>query len=357
MTEERITKAQRWLDLIACLLARRTPATTAEIFRAVPAYRTDAADDAPEPESVRRMFERDKKELRELGIPIETRTFGSALDPSEGYVLRRDDLHLPYLRVVEAADAEGTGPDADAPMFAREDLHLVFEALREVAEIPGWPLGDEARSAFRKLSFDLGTPPGEPAVRHVGQPGGPELTRSLRQLMDAFRLRRRVKFRYHGLARGAPTDRDVAPFGLFLERGAWYLVGQDALRDEVRMFHVGRMEKLRPAGGEGAYDVPDEFSLADYRNRRAWEYGDEALEIEARVHFDHPLSLWAERNGYGELERRGESGDAVRTFGVRHVGPFLCLVLGFAGSARVVDPPELVDELRDMALLVGERHA
>src|SRR5690606_12586494 len=123
MTEERITKAQRWLDLIACLLARRTPATTAEIFRAVPAYRTDAADDAPEPESVRRMFERDKKELRELGIPIETRTFGSALDPSEGYVLRRNDLHLPYLRVVEAADAEGTGPDADAPMFAREDLH------------------------------------------------------------------------------------------------------------------------------------------------------------------------------------------------------------------------------------------
>ena len=41
MPEEKITKAQRWLDLIACLLGRRRPMTVEQIFEAVPAYRPD----------------------------------------------------------------------------------------------------------------------------------------------------------------------------------------------------------------------------------------------------------------------------------------------------------------------------
>lgn len=376
MADERITKAQRWLDLIACLLGRRIPMTVEEIFRAVPAYRIAAGPEGdPRPESVRRMFERDKDELRGLGIPIETESFavGFGTERLEGYVLQPGALYLPYLRVVEASEGEwpasaktrpagaarrARAETGDEPTFARADLELALDALREAAEVPGWPFAAETRSAFRKLAFDVGAPPGEPAVRRAGEPGGAELADALQRLGDALLRRKRVAFRYHGLSRGEPTKRDVAPYGLLMERGTWYLVGHDALRDALRMFHVGRIEGARvnpSAPSTPDYEIPDDFDLSDYRDRAAWELGDEDEEISARVRFTHPLSLWAERNGFGELERSDEDG-AVRRFAVRHVRPFLCWVLGLGGEARILAPRALAEELRELAATIGGAH-
>src|SRR5690606_37264678 len=69
----RITKLQRWLDVIAFLVARRLPVSVDEIMEAIPAYAsrwTEGSD--KDRDSVRRTFERDKEELRRAGIPIES---------------------------------------------------------------------------------------------------------------------------------------------------------------------------------------------------------------------------------------------------------------------------------------------
>lgn len=364
MSGKRITKAQRWLDLIACLLGRHTPMTVDEIFRAVPAYRIDAGPDGdPAPSSVRRKFERDKDELRELGIPIDTVSFrvNYGSEVAEGYRLRPGALYLPYVRIIEDAEEEAADPaggDGD-PTFAREELEIALEALREAAEIPGWPFVAETRSAFQKLAYDLGSVPEGPSLKRTAPPGGQELGGVLQVINDALLRRKRLEFRYHGMARGEVTDRDVAPYGLLMERGTWYLVGHDELREALRMFHVGRMESPRINASSPAspdYDIPDGFSLADYRDREAWEFGDEQEALTVRVRFAHPVSLWAERNGYGELEAVGEDDGVVRCFEVRHARPFLCWILGLRGDARIVDPPELADELRDLAGMIGAAH-
>ena len=59
------SKAARWLDLVAYLLQHRYPVTRDQIFEQVRDYSGDH-------ESARRKFERDKVELRALGIEIET---------------------------------------------------------------------------------------------------------------------------------------------------------------------------------------------------------------------------------------------------------------------------------------------
>lgn len=364
MTEERITKAQRLLDLISCLLGRRTPMTVEEIFRAVPAYRLAAGPDGdPNPESVRRMFERDKDELRGLGIPIETERFSInyGLDTADGYVLRPGALYLPYVSIVEASEgaSRSEATDAAAPVLARDELELALEALHEAVEVPGWPLAAETRSAFRKLSFDLGSLPEPSPVLRTVAPGAEEIAATLPLLADALVRRKRIEFRYHGLARGETTRRDVAPYGLLLQNGTWYLVGHDELRDAVRMFHVGRMESPRvnrssPASPD--FEIPDDFSLAEYGDRAAWEIGEGEAEVSVRVRFEYPMSLWAARNGFGELAEE-EDGGAVRRFEVRHVRPFLCWILGLRGDARIVEPAGLVDELQGLASTIEGAHA
>ncbi|MCG6988065.1 MAG: hypothetical protein LJF06_07780, partial [Gemmatimonadetes bacterium] len=108
---DKISKLQRWLDLVAYLAGRRVPATAEEVWAAVPAYVRGLEGDAKEHETVRRMFERDKDDLRAAGIPIETVTFSInyGTEESHGYRLLRRDFHLPYLRLVREAEAEERG--------------------------------------------------------------------------------------------------------------------------------------------------------------------------------------------------------------------------------------------------------
>ena len=362
---ERIQITQRWLDLVAYLVGRRMPATVDEIMEKVPAYARKLAGSDTDRDSVRRMFERDKDGLREAGIPIESVEmpvdFGGG--KVDAYVLLKKNFHLPYLRIVAAAagtgGAGGAGPGPKPPKGAREvrlenaESHTAFHALESVAEIPGFPLRPEARSAWRKLSFDLVPPPGGPAVLYADRSDMGELTAWTRSLTDALLARKTVRFRYHGIYRGTPTDRVVRPYGLLFQHGHWYLVGHDETRDDVRVFRVERMEEPRPNTNRPHtpdYEIPQEFTLEEFRDREAWELGsgDDGVLI-ARVSFEFPLSLWAERNGLGQLESEDEQGNSIRSFGVRQVDPFLRWILSQRGEARVVEPAELKNRVADLA--------
>jgi proteasome accessory factor B len=362
------TKLQRWLDIIAFLVGRRLPVSADELLLNVPAYaKRWASGDRKVQESARRGFERDKDELRRLGIPIRTVRYNTPdeLDVQEGYRIDRRDFYLPYLALVK--QVSGRTPFADRARveeveISEDDAPLALEGLRRVAEIPGFPLAREARSAFRKLAFDLDPHAFSAAtpVLFIDRPGAAELAGRLRTLSDALLARKRVTFRYHGIYRGEATERDVAGYGLLFQHGNWYLIGHDATRDDVRVFRVGRMDDVtanRASPGTADYQVPEDFSTDAYVGREPWELGEkEDRPVVARVLFRFPLSLWAERNGHGRLESTRTDGSAVRAFDVHQVSPFLRWLLSLEGEADVLDPPSLGDELRGMARDIADAH-
>src|SRR5665811_637010 len=104
------------------------------------------------------------------------------------------------------------------------------------------------------------------------------------------------------------------------------------------------------------YDIPDDFDLSDFADRRPWELGagDDARPITARVRFDFPASLWADRNAYGTLTEALEGGAAIREFDVHQVDPFLRWVLSQAGEASIEGPDELRAAYDDLARRTAE---
>src|ERR1700734_3699298 len=92
-------KTERLLSLVVCLLSAGKYLTASQIREAVPGY--------PESfDAFKRMFERDKDELRELGIPLETGVNGS--DEESGYRISRQAYELPEIRL-EPDEAAGLG--------------------------------------------------------------------------------------------------------------------------------------------------------------------------------------------------------------------------------------------------------
>ncbi|MDH3297538.1 MAG: WYL domain-containing protein, partial [Gemmatimonadota bacterium] len=281
MPTDRITKTQRWLDLLAFLLGRRTPATVDELFAAVPAYGTARPDgSATSADSVRRMFERDKDELRAAGIPIETEQFVVAYggELAEGYRLRAAEFYLPSVSVGDGLDSLPRRNSREQRFaVAAEDLEETLDALRAALTIADSPFAADTRSALGKLSFDLDSMDDHlPMLRVVGT-FQPDLPSTLDVLSDALLRRKRVSFSYRSPDREQSLAREIAPYGILFEMGAWYVVGHDSLRDDIRVFRADRVEKPivnRKRPGTADFEIPEEFSLEIYRDRKAWQVGD-----------------------------------------------------------------------------------
>jgi proteasome accessory factor B len=363
-----ITKTQRWLDLVTLLIGRRVPMTVEEIMEQMPAYAlTDAADQKAR-DSARRKFERDKDELRVAGIPIESVRYSInfGAEVVEGYRIERKDFYLPYLRLVGgegAAAAKRTDPAMYRSLprvdLAASEAAPAFDALRRVADLPGFPFQDAARSALRKLAFDLGDDGGGDApVIWVERPGVEEVLANLRVISDALLARKRLDFTYAGIQRGAATSRRVAPFGLFYTRD-WYLVGHDETRSAIRVFRVGRMAEIEPETAKPKtpdFEVPADFRIESYLSREAWELGEQADTVSVDLLFHFPRSVMAGRNGEGEMVEQRPDGSTVRRFEVSQPDPFLRWVLGMQGEAEIVSPADLRKELADAAREVVKVH-
>jgi predicted DNA-binding transcriptional regulator YafY len=369
------TKTQRWLDLIAFLVGRKFLVTAEEIMEGVPGYLERGSEPHDRAwESARRKFERDKDELRALGIPIESDRYKAISSPDEleGYLLRSADFYLPYLEMVQrgARRPSGTGRPArlagspHAVQLELGELAPAITGLRRVAELPSSPLAREARSALRKLTFDLDAAalPSSPVLFAVPREEK-ALTAPLQRLLDALLRRKKVSFVYRGMYRDDVSNRTVHPYGLLYQHAHWYLIGHDETRESLRVFRVGRLSDVevnarRPNSSD--YEVPPAFDMGAYADREAWTLGaDDAAAIEARVRFTFPRSLWAERNQLGDLIEEDDKGTTTRAFRVQQPEPFVRWILSLEGDAWVESPPELralFDEtVREVAALYGVR--
>jgi proteasome accessory factor B len=233
-------KTERLLSLVVCLLSARRYLTATQIREAVPGY-PDSFD------AFKRMFERDKDELRELGIPLETGTNSAAGEEESGYRISRQAYQLPEIRLE---------PDEVAV------LGLAARVWRR-AELAG-----AAEGALLKLraagidAEDLTQPGIEPRVQTPEAAFGP--------LWEAVRDRRPVTFGYRAAGRSTAQRRNLEPWGVVNQRGRWYVVGQDTDRGAERVFRLSRIDgPVSFTGPAGSVSVP---AGTDVRAAvRAWD--------------------------------------------------------------------------------------
>ena len=224
-------RTERLLNLVICLLSTRSWLTKEQIRAAVPQYAECATAEAFD-----RMFERDKEDLRELGVPLVTGSHSSWFEDEQGYRIDRTAYALPDLE------------------FTAEELAVLGLASRVWQQAS---LAGPAARALVKLKA-LGVETDDESLVGV-EPRVRAAEPAFEPLYAATRDRAAVAFAYR-TRDGQASRRRVEPWVLTSRAGHWYVVGHDRERGARRSFRLSRIEgPVQRIGSAGGYEVPPDL--------------------------------------------------------------------------------------------------
>ncbi|MBU3749358.1 MAG: YafY family transcriptional regulator [Mycobacterium sp.] len=234
----RISKVERQTNLVIALLTTRGFLTAERIRQIVIGY-----GDCPTDEAFARIFERDKSELRDLGIPVETGR-SSAYDTTDGYRIKRDSYALPDIALTPAESA------------AVAVATTLWESPERITAT------QNALLKLRAAGVDI-DPVAEVAITTGAGPTGLRGSEGvLGALHAAIEAGQAVQFEHRPNPVDPYTTRTVEPWGVVTAQGRWYLVGHDRDRDATRIFRLSRIRAdVTAIGPRAAVTRPDGVDL------------------------------------------------------------------------------------------------
>jgi proteasome accessory factor B len=265
----RVPVEERLFSLVLALVATENGLTKNEILSTVQGYRQrflPGGDNA----SLERQFERDKDDIRDLGIPMET-----VEPPGE-----QGNNHLLRYRISKG--------DYDLPSdltFSAQEITLLGLAATVWRQ---GSLSAESQRALLKLR-SLGIPSDDPVIGYAPRLRTRES--SFEPLRSALERHTTVTFPYLKPGDAAPRKRTVSPLALVQHRGRWHLYGRDEDAAAPRTFLLARIVGA-PRSTSKSFELPDgggfaERALAEldalWRSQRATVRVVEGTDAETRL--------------------------------------------------------------------------
>ena len=213
-------KSERLVNLTIALLATKRPISKSEIFSRVAGYEGS-------PEAMERMFERDKEQLRSIGVPLQTKVIDSYFDDELGYLIDSSQYSIDLGQV----DSHDVALMAMAIKILEGDNNELLLRIRSLhQEDESLPLASLPIVASAQIA----------------------------ELVSAIENRSFVSFEYADNENHIRL-RTVAPYHLYSERGDWYLLSKDSDKDDYRNFKLSRIRSDIRLTGKTGYDIPADY--------------------------------------------------------------------------------------------------
>lgn len=302
-------KTERLFNLVLCLLATRQPISAEHIRDSVQGYEGSGM------EAFKRMFERDKDELRDLGIPLET---VEDWEGNPGYRIRRNVYELPEISFA---------PDEAAVLglAARAWQHATLAEAASSAVLKLRAAGIDVDSSMPGIEPRVGAR--EPAFLPFWQ-----------AVLDRYP----VRFGYRRSASDPVATRTIEPWGVVSWHGRWYVTGHDRDRDAERVFRLDRVVgNVSRAGAVGSVVVP----VGTDARRMVTDFAEDTRWRTARVRVRAGTAFGLRRYASG-VTRDGEGWDLVDA-PFTDVDRFADMVTGYGADIVVLEPEDARTAVRE----------
>lgn len=319
---------ERLINLVTYLLYSRVPVPWNIICDRMQEYKNTNE------ESAIRMFERDKAELKEIGIPIHYN--------GEGYSIPEEHYYLPEIELTP-----------DEALF----LQICNQSL---GKVPGFNKIPETTTAVHKVTCDSSLlSPSDYAqdiekhhILHFSSGNDTKRVNKLvKFLFDAILKNKQVSMEYYSIGKNEKALRIVDPYGMFLRKGIWYLVGKDTKKNDMRTYKVSRIHKIsifnKKSPEKQDFVVPKNFKIKDYLGRRAWQLAENEDAVEVKVKFSPEIAWWVQENFYDKSEvKMNSDGSCIASFKVGFVDSFIRWIMRISHQAEILAPSHVRNEIK-----------
>ncbi len=225
-------QTERLLNLMFALINTRVPLSKADIRVRVGGY-----DRSASVEAFNRMFERDKKMLRDIHVPLQTKPIDPGFNDEDGYKIDRDAWLLPEL-----------------------DISELEQATLSIA-VHAWKNKQIATQANNALGWLTDSPFQRATSLHLGLANGKD---GVNEIFEAICNRKVVRFDYKSREQDDIASRTVDPWRIIVTGGHWYLVGFDHDRQERRTYKLDRIKsQISILEQDVTNEIPADFSAIE----------------------------------------------------------------------------------------------
>lgn len=309
-------KSERLVNLTIALLATGRWITKSEIYENIEGY-------SGEPDAKERMFERDKEELRNLGIDIEVGTFDPLFEDEVGYRIRPENYRIQVseltpqqLALISSATQSWRGAILDSKASAGL---IKLKALGIESDVDGIPINPhQVRNSDANLA----------------------------KVIDALALRKTISFDYRA-SDNTDENRAIEPYGVGTKNGFWYVAGNDLERRAVRLFRLDRVvSEVKEQGRGASYEIPEDFSMHNQLQSRTRKHVAQLLVRKGK----------ADRlRKHASVQEPQDEWDLVE-YQYSDVKDLVRDLLWHRDDVKVIGPPEVKESLMASLHSVQVRH-
>lgn len=306
-----VKKEDRLFSLILALLASRDGLTKSQIMRTVRGYSDIYSHDAND--ALDKMFERDKQELRSMGVVIDTIELPEEQGQTHNirYSISHRNFDLP-----------------DDFTVSPQELTLLNIAAKAWAE---GSLSSDSRHALTKLN-SLGLSADTDLVGVA--PRISTFDPAFEKITEALQNSQILTFTYLKPGEEHARERTVAPLAVVQWNGFWHMLGFDLEADAQRTFLLSRMVTLPQKIPQKTHTYPE----ANY----AQQLLDELIALQDSAHA--VLDVTPDTDAWIRLKGAAISiSGSEMTFSYSDLYLFAQDIVPFGDQVRVISPQELKD--------------
>ena len=140
--------------------------------------------------------------------------------------------------------------------------------------------------------------------------------------------------------------RKFDPYHIICQKGSWYVLGFSHHSNAIRLYAMPRIQKCEIM--EERFTIPPDFSIEKHIDPEIGVWGNSGKVFKVEVEFSKVLKTFVSERIWhkGQDMRENPDGSVYLSFETNQLAQTAAWILSFAGNAKVLNPPELKEEVQ-----------
>ncbi len=175
-------------------------------------------------------------------------------------------------------------------------------------------------------------------------------------IFESLHTKKTITFSYRSLNGTSWNERSADPYHVICQKGSWYMLAFCHKHNEVRMFSLARMRDVSIT--KEKFTVQKDFNPNNFFDPSFGVWSNKEQPVKIELEFSASINtLISERTWHDDQTlRQNKDGSVYLSFTSNQMQETLHWVLGFGDSVKVLNPPELIEQVKEEAKKICSKY-